>query len=81
MPLVADFNQEYTYPIYQPCIAHILEAFNQQSTSGERTNAFTSWPWRSVWMQSMTNDYDNQALLVPTLGYKNAINPETLVNP
>ncbi|MCJ1362983.1 hypothetical protein MMC16_002089 [Acarospora aff. strigata] len=81
MPLVADFNQEYKYHIYQPCIAHILEAFNRQSASKNKNNAFISWPWRSVWMQSVTNGYDNQAFLIPTLGYKEAVTRETLVDP
>ncbi|RDA86514.1 hypothetical protein CP532_1996 [Ophiocordyceps camponoti-leonardi (nom. inval.)] len=31
---------------------------------------FTSYPWRSTYMQSVTNTFDRQSPLMPTFGYK-----------
>lgn len=71
-PLAADFNREYKYHIYQPCAPHILEMLNRQRDITNKTDDFTTWPWRSMWMQSVTDGYDNQHLLTPALGFKNA---------
>lgn len=70
-PLVVDFNREYLHHIYQPCMPHILEALNSQTRS--KTENYTSWPWRSTWMQSVTEKYDNQGLLTPALGFKHKV--------
>ncbi|CDM31346.1 hypothetical protein DTO013E5_8 [Penicillium roqueforti] len=71
-PLVVDFNREYLYHIYQPCLPHILEALNAQANR-TKTEDYTTWPWRSTWMQSITDDYDNQDLLTPALGFKHKV--------
>ncbi|KAJ6183905.1 hypothetical protein N7519_005206 [Penicillium mononematosum] len=70
-PLVVDFNREYLHHIYQPCMPHILEALNSQART--KTEDYTSWPWRSTWMQSITDEYDNQNLLTPALGFKHQV--------
>jgi hypothetical protein len=74
-PLVVDFNKEYLYHIYQPCMPHILEALNAQANKTEniKPDDYTTWPWRSTWMQSITDDYDNQDLLTPALGFKHKV--------
>jgi hypothetical protein len=74
-PLVVDFNKEYLYHIYQPCMPHILEALNAQAnrTQNFKADDYTTWPWRSTWMQSITDDYDNQDLLTPAIGFKHKL--------
>lgn len=76
-PLVVDFNREYLNHIYQPCIPHVLEALNIQQRNGS-TDDFTSWPWRSSFMQTITDLYDNQNLLTPRLGFQESVNVDTL---
>ncbi|KAJ5479838.1 hypothetical protein N7530_005347 [Penicillium desertorum] len=71
-PLVVDFNREYLHHIYQPCIPHILEALNSQANK-TKTEDYASWPWRSTWMQSVTDEYDNQNLLTPALGFRHQV--------
>lgn len=82
-PVVADFNREYKYHIYQPCAPHILDVLNRQPDITNKTDDFTTWPWRSMWMQSVTDGYDNQNLLTPALGFKNTstITKEKLEDP
>ncbi|CAG7922239.1 unnamed protein product [Penicillium olsonii] len=97
-PLVVDFNQEYLYHIYQPCMPHILNALNGQinqtvsysnttssnqtesmgNTNNTKSDDYTTWPWRSTWMQSITDDYDNQDLLTPALGFGDIVTDVTL---
>ncbi|KAJ5813065.1 hypothetical protein N7447_010088 [Penicillium robsamsonii] len=75
-PLVMDFNREYLHHIYQPCMPHVLEALNAQANQTgiiNKTEDYTSWPWRSTWMQSITDDYDNQDHLTPALGFKHKV--------
>ncbi|KAE8154659.1 alkaline-phosphatase-like protein [Aspergillus avenaceus] len=80
-PLVADFNREYKQHIYQPCMPHVLNALSQQHDVTSDTDDFTAWPWHSVWMQSVTETYDNQDKLTPVLGYHDKVTKETMVDP
>ncbi|KAF4505948.1 hypothetical protein G6O67_007843 [Ophiocordyceps sinensis] len=71
-PLMADFNVEHAHHIYQPCLAHIFEAFGQLDHTNdpkEIKHNFTSFKWKSSFMQSVTDTYDKQDLLMPALGY------------
>ena len=71
-PLAADFNVEQAHHIYQPCLAHIFEAFGKlDSDSAQKPikNDFTSFKWKSSFMQSVTDRYDKQDHLMPVLGY------------
>lgn len=77
-PLAADFNREYKYHIYQPCVPHILDVLNRQPDITNKTDDYKAWPWRSMWMQSVTDGYDNQKLLMRALGFKNVTTKETL---
>jgi len=79
-PLVVDFNKEYLYHIYQPCMPQILDVLNAQAnktktnkTENIKADDYTTWPWRSTWMQSITDDYDNQDLLIPAMGFKDKV--------
>lgn len=73
-PLAVDFNQEYYYDIYQPCLPHILDAFNNMSHASaakREEGGFTSMPWASQFMMSVTSYYDKQDKLMPKLGFAN----------
>jgi arylsulfatase A-like enzyme len=80
-PLVTDFNREYKHHIYQPCMPHVLNALNHQIDVGNTTQDFTSWPWHSKWMQSVTEGYDKQDKLTPRLGFKDILAKEQLESP
>ncbi|POR39026.1 Lipoteichoic acid synthase-like YvgJ [Tolypocladium paradoxum] len=68
-PLVADFNIEHAHHIYQPCLAHIFEAFNHVNDHEASKDDFTSFKWKSSFMQSVTDSYDKQDRLMPVMGY------------
>lgn len=76
-PLVADFNREYLNHIYNPCLPHVLNALshmdNRTHHNHTKADDFTTWPWHSTFMQSITDDYDNQDKLLPVLGFKDKI--------
>jgi hypothetical protein len=73
--LMADFTQEDRKHIYQPCLAQIFDAFNQIDRTGDDHanhapgDDFTSFPWKSSFMQSVTDRYDRQDTLMPAMGY------------
>lgn len=84
-PLVVDFNREYLHHIYQPCMPHILEALNAQintthtnMTADHESDDYRSWKWKSTWMQAITDDYDNQDLLTPVMGFKEKVTDLTI---
>lgn len=76
-PLVVDFNREYRHHIYEPCLPQLFGALNHisNSTGHSKTKSddFTTWPWHSTFMQSITDDYDHQDLLIPVLGFKDKV--------
>ncbi|KKK25400.1 hypothetical protein AOCH_004515 [Aspergillus ochraceoroseus] len=80
-PLVADFNREYEHHIYQPCMPHVLHALSQQRDITNKTDDYRTWPWHSVWMQSVTDTYDNQDKLTPRLGYHDIWTKERIEDP
>ena len=67
-PLVVDFNIEHKSHVYQPCLPHIFDAFNKLDDTQPK-DGFTSFKWRSTFMQSATGTYDKQRRLMSTLGY------------
>ena len=73
-PLVADFNHEFEHNIYQPCMPHVLDVLSATTNTSDESD-FRSWPWRSAFMQSITDAYDRQNMLTPALGFK----PENIV--
>ncbi|KAA8648046.1 sulfatase domain protein [Aspergillus tanneri] len=80
-PLVADFNREYLHHIYQPCLPHVLNAFNHQADITNKTDDFRTWPWHSKWMQSVTDTYDKQDKLTPALGFHDILTKEKIADP
>ncbi|KAL3496184.1 alkaline-phosphatase-like protein [Aspergillus germanicus] len=79
-PLVADFNREYKYHIYQPCMPHIVNALSHQSDITEEED-YRTWPWHSVWMQSVTDTYDHQNKLTPKMGFEDIYTKERIEKP
>lgn len=81
-PLAADFNVEPEHHIYQPCLPHIFEALNQlnhnrNDASGEH---FTSYKWKTAFMQSVTLGYDKQDRLMPKMGFADPLGSFELRN-
>lgn len=72
-PLIADFNLELSNHIYQPCLPHIFEAFNalahNDSAGAGAGDDFTTFKWKTSFMQSVTNTFDKQGPLMPTMGF------------
>lgn len=66
-PLVADFNVEFLNHIYQPCLPQILNAFNEITETNN--NDFTTYPWKSLMMQSITDSFDKAHEQLPAMGY------------
>ena len=68
-PMPVEFTEESILKSYQPCIPHILDLFNRnksKSTTKDLHNA----PWRSVFAQSITDQYDRQDKLNPMMGFR-----------
>lgn len=80
-PLVADFNREWEHHVYQPCLPHVFDVLTQQPGITKETDDFTKWPWHSMWMQSVTEGYDNQDKLTPVLGFKDKKTKEIIEGP
>ncbi|TVY46973.1 hypothetical protein LOCC1_G002871 [Lachnellula occidentalis] len=90
-PLPVDFTVEVGRQIYQPCLPNILNLFNHNKKSHEKTpepeiegsesTNRKSMPWRSVYLQSITDQYDHQDELNKHLGFGEVIVKETLADP
>ena len=70
-PVAADFNVEANHHLYQPCLTHIFDLFGKlnQTKAEEKSDQFSSFPWKSFFYQSTTDSFDHQASLMPVLGY------------
>lgn len=77
-PLAIDMNREWLYDIYQPCLPQIFEALNRQPNITSKTDDWTSWPWHTMWMQSVSGEYDYLTHLMPALGFQDQMNKETI---
>ncbi|KAL5332948.1 alkaline-phosphatase-like protein [Aspergillus crustosus] len=80
-PLVADFNREYLYHIYNPCMPHVVNALSQQDDISSDADDYRTWPWTSVWMQSVTDTYDHQDRLTPKMGFRDIYTKERIEKP
>ena len=88
-PLPVDFTVEAGSPIYQPCLPSILQLFNRNKKSPPTDRRrfdnqqvdFNSWPWKSVFVQSITEQYDRQDELNRRVGFDHVISKETLLDP
>ncbi|KAM5431093.1 hypothetical protein McanCB56680_003481 [Microsporum canis] len=90
-PLPVDFLEEVTTKVYQPCIPHILNLFNQakdglearanKNNSNGEPPSVTKRKWKSMFIQASTDGYDRQDQLNEQLGLSNVIVKETLSDP
>lgn len=86
-PLPVDFTVEARGHIYQPCIPDILKLFNHNKKSqrkesrGTTGKDFDSKPWKSVFVQSITDQYDYQDELNEHMGFSEVIVKSTIDNP
>lgn len=87
MPLPVDMLEESLLDIYQPCLPHILSLFNSKKNTDEQQLAndelqpVQERPWKSVFIQSSTDDYDRQSDLIEKLGFDEKTVKETIENP
>lgn len=71
--IAVDKDYEYLHDFYQPCLSHIFRALNRRGDTSNKTDDWTSWPWHTVWMQSMFATYDKQRALTSAMGYKEIV--------
>jgi hypothetical protein len=90
--LAVDFTVEAGQRIYQPCIPHILNFWNRKKGGSQRRASgkgkrkakeddITSMPWRSVYVQAITDEFDHQDILNEHVGFSEVIVKNTLLNP
>lgn len=91
-PLPVDMLEESGLEIYQPCLPQLFEAFNKakrpvqpiipdkivkRETASNQSEA-VEYPWKSVFMQSITDDYDRQDVLNRHMGFEHKVVKSTL---
>ncbi|EAS29257.3 sulfatase [Coccidioides immitis RS] len=93
-PLPVNFLEEVTTDVYQPCIPQILQLFNNAKKENKTSKAqleqrvesdpyradVHSRPWKSVFIQSITDTYDRQGIMNEKMGMQEVIVKETLLN-
>lgn len=88
-PLPVDLLEETGLEIYQPCLPQLFELFNTgknpnaPSEISERDDSASEAlqnPWKSVFMQSITDDYDRQDVLNENMGFKHKVVKSTLTS-
>ncbi len=87
-PLPVDFTVEATHGhIYQPCIPSILKLLNRNKRIDEkdevnsRQGGLTTRPWKSVFVQSITDTYDHQDSLNRFMGFDDVVVKSNLTDP
>lgn len=80
-PLPVDLLEESQLDIYQPCLPHIFNLFNEgknASGSPDDKPALEKRPWKSVFMQSSTDTYDRQDVMNEQIGFQETIVKSTM---
>ncbi|CAI7564349.1 unnamed protein product [Penicillium pancosmium] len=91
-PLPVDMLEESGLEIYQPCLPQLFEAFNKAKSPVQPTqpakvdkrkaasnqSEAVEYPWKSVFMQSITDDYDRQDVLNNHMGFRHKVVKSTL---
>ncbi|KAG0160079.1 hypothetical protein PDIDSM_7606 [Penicillium digitatum] len=86
-PLPVDFMHENGIIPYQPCLMHIMDLFNQRknssasansSISGNSTNSYLERQWQTIYAQSVTGQFQGQALLMDLLGFNQTLYSEDI---
>ncbi|KAH8807249.1 alkaline-phosphatase-like protein [Xylogone sp. PMI_703] len=81
-PLPVDFTVEAGGPIYQPCLPAIFRLFNHNKKSLLREqdqSADKERPWKSIFVQSITDKFDRQDELNRHIGFSEVITKEDIV--
>ncbi|KKZ64094.1 hypothetical protein EMCG_01591 [[Emmonsia] crescens] len=89
-PLPEDFLQEVNAKIYQPCIPQVMELFNREKKSFQnsglkealldhRANVHRR-EWESVFVQSITDQYDRQDVLNKHMSFGKSFVRESFEN-
>lgn len=87
-PLPVDFMMETESDIYQPCIMQIFNLFNKLKGSSENASNEDSQgldtihdrKWKSIFFQSITEQYDKQNVLNRHMGFEKSICREQIAN-
>ena len=82
-PLPVNFMEEVHGEIYQPCIMQIFNLFNQlkkDSIAGYWSHGKEHRNWHSVFLQSITGQYDDQDVLNEMMGFDQSIYREDIRN-
>ncbi|EED11750.1 conserved hypothetical protein [Talaromyces stipitatus ATCC 10500] len=78
-PIPVNFMFEIEAEVYQPCIMHILKLFNQLKKEGQNeATGMRSQKWKSVFLQSVTGEFDNQVQLSLQMGFEESIFKENI---
>lgn len=78
-PLPVDFMFEADAEIYQPCIMQIFKLFNQLKDNDEDTSEdMRTKKWKSVFMQSITAEFDHQDKLNKQMGFDKSVVKENI---
>lgn len=79
-PLVVDFNREYLYHMYEPCMPQILTALGSLSNDSRSaaSDDFKTWPWHSTLSQSIFDGYDNENFLIPAIGFQDKVTDKNI---
>lgn len=86
-PLAVDFTVEARRQIYQPCIPSILKLFNNNKAKREsrppdaEKDDFSSMPWKSAYVQAITDHFDHQDILNEEVGFDEIVSKNTLLDP
>jgi len=89
-PLPVDFTVEVGRQIYQPCLPNVLNLLNQNKNShekedgkmkGSKTKNTKAMPWKSAYLQSITDQYDHQDELNQHMGFDEVVVKNTLADP
>ncbi|KAI2792351.1 hypothetical protein POX_b02388 [Penicillium oxalicum] len=88
-PLPVDLLEETELDIYQPCLPQLFELFNRRQTEAAHSQKSKRdepepealrHPWKSVFMQSITDGYDRQDVLNQNMGFKHKVVKNTLTS-
>lgn len=82
-PLPVNFMEEVHGEIYQPCIMQIFNLFNQlrkDSIAGYWSHGKEHRNWHSVFLQSITGQYDDQDVLNEMMGFEQSVYREDIRN-
>lgn len=85
-PLPVDLLEETQLEIYQPCLPQLFELFNRAKSSGlfskrSEESDVLKQPWKSVFMQSITDEYDRQDEMNAQMGFEEVIVKANLTGP